>query len=91
MFRRFGKKDENGSPEKLRMGLSKTRANLRDRIGNLLSRKTKIDPELLDEMEEILIQSDIGVGTALIIIISFVAVLAGFSLWLLHKGIGIKT
>jgi fused signal recognition particle receptor len=68
MFRRFRKKDENGSPEKLRMGLSKTRANLRDRMGNLLSRKKKIDPELLAEMEEILIQSDIGVGTTVKIV-----------------------
>ena len=34
--------------------------------------------------------SDISVGTALVIIISFVTVLAGFSLWLLHKGVGIK-
>lgn len=35
--------------------------------------------------------SDIKVGTALIIIISSVAVLAGFSLWLLHKGVGVKS
>lgn len=71
MFRIFKKADESktakndrkGSSEKLRMGLSKTRASLRDRIGSLLSRKNRIDPELLDEMEEILIQSDIGVDT----------------------------
>jgi len=59
------KEDIKEAPKKLRMGLSKTRNNLKDRIGNLLRRKTKIDPELLDEMEEILIQSDIGVNTAL--------------------------
>jgi len=59
------KKEKNESSKKLRMGLSKTRSNLRDRIGNLLRRKEKIDPELLDEMEEILIQSDIGVNTAI--------------------------
>jgi len=77
MFQRFRKKnkneEENGkvevakkdSSQKLRMGLSKTRTGLLSRIGNLLSRKTKIDPEFLDEMEEILIQSDIGVDTTL--------------------------
>ena len=74
MFQRFRKKDTNGietkeakkdSSRKLRMGLSKTRTSLLGRIGNLLSRKTKIDPELLDEMEEILIQADIGVETTL--------------------------
>lgn len=50
---------------KWRMGLTKTRTSFLGRIGNLLSRKTKIDPELLEEMEEILIQSDIGVETTL--------------------------
>ena len=74
MFQRFRKKDRNGketkkakesAQQRLRMGLSKTRTSLLGRIGNLLSRKTKIDPELLDEMEEILIQSDIGVDTTL--------------------------
>ncbi len=63
-FRKKDKKDEK-KPRKLRMGLSKTRARLRDRIGDLLSRKTKIDSELLDEVEEILIQSDIGVDTTI--------------------------
>lgn len=78
MFQRFRKKKNNNTEEtgevqvdkkkssqKLRMGLSKTRTGLLGRIGNLLSRKKKIDPEFLDEMEEILIQSDIGVDTTL--------------------------
>ncbi|MFC1717691.1 signal recognition particle-docking protein FtsY [Candidatus Poribacteria bacterium] len=74
MFQRFRKKDngdketketKKNSSQKLRMGLSRTRTGLLGRIGNLLSRKTKIDPELLDEMEEILIQSDLGVDTTL--------------------------
>jgi len=72
MFRRFRKKngdnDKVASAEKLRLGLSKTRNGLLNRIRNLLSRKTKIDPELLDEMEEILIQSDIGVDTTIKIV-----------------------
>ncbi len=72
MFRRFRKKngdnDKAASAEKLRLGLSKTRNGLLSRIRNLLSRKTKIDPELLDEMEVILIQSDIGVDTTIKIV-----------------------
>lgn len=34
--------------------------------------------------------SDIRVTTALVMITGFVVVLAGFSLWLLHRGVGIK-
>jgi len=50
---------------KWKLGLSKTRKSFFGRIGDLISRKTKIDPELLDEMEEIMIQSDIGVETTM--------------------------
>ncbi|MBD3181780.1 signal recognition particle-docking protein FtsY, partial [Candidatus Poribacteria bacterium] len=58
------KEAKKDSAQKLRMGLSKTRTSLKDRISGLLRRKERIDPELLDEMEEILIQSDVGVNTA---------------------------
>jgi len=53
---------------KWRMGLTKTRTSFFGRIKNLLSGRTKIDPELLEEMEEILIQSDVGVETTLKIV-----------------------
>lgn len=53
---------------KWRFGLSKTRNSFFGKIGQLLGRKTKIDPELLEEMEEIMIQSDIGVETTMRII-----------------------
>ncbi len=55
--------DEKEKRNKLRLGLSKTRTSFLSRLSDLISRKEKIDPELLDEMEEILIQSDIGVDT----------------------------
>lgn len=48
------------------LGLLKTRTSLLEKIGNLLSRKSSIDPELLDEMEEILIQADVGVQTTML-------------------------
>lgn len=53
---------------KWRMGLTKTRTSFFGRIKDILSGRTKIDPELLEEMEEILIQSDVGVETTLKII-----------------------
>jgi len=74
IFRRKGDKidermdEEIEGSKKWRMGLSKTRTDLLGRIGSLLSRRTKIDPELLEEMEEILIQSDIGMNTTMKIV-----------------------
>jgi fused signal recognition particle receptor len=49
--------------QRLRNGLSKTRDSLVKRMDTLFLGKKKIDPELLDELEEILITSDIGVKT----------------------------
>jgi fused signal recognition particle receptor len=47
----------------LREGLEKTRKNLADRIGTLVLGE-KIDEAFLDELEEALIASDVGVETA---------------------------
>jgi len=51
--------------QRLSSGLSKTRKNLAGRISVLISSKRKIDDELLEEIEEILIQADVGVNTTL--------------------------
>jgi fused signal recognition particle receptor len=51
--------------QRLKTGLSKTRKNLAGRISALISSKRKIDNELLEEIEEILIQADVGVKTTL--------------------------
>ncbi|MDP8255491.1 MAG: signal recognition particle-docking protein FtsY [Candidatus Alcyoniella australis] len=48
---------------RLKSGLSKTRGGLVGRIDRLL-RRGKIDAELFDELEEVLITADIGVQTA---------------------------
>ncbi|NLG88904.1 MAG: signal recognition particle-docking protein FtsY [Clostridiaceae bacterium] len=53
---------------KLKNGLKKTRDNITKRIDNLLMSFGKIDEELFEELEEILITSDIGVDTSLKII-----------------------
>ncbi|MFO7554637.1 MAG: signal recognition particle-docking protein FtsY [Desulfobacterales bacterium] len=49
--------------KRLKNGLSKTRKLLTTDINDLFAGKRKIDDELLDELEEILITSDIGVQT----------------------------
>lgn len=50
--------------DKLKEGLSKTRSNITERVENLLSFNKAIDEELFEELEEILITSDIGVKTS---------------------------
>ena len=61
----FGKKEngkkEEGLFDRLRDGLSKTRAGLTERLDQLILGKRKIDEVLLEEIEEILFTSDLGV------------------------------
>lgn len=53
---------------KLKWGLTKTRENLAQKIGALVGLRKRIDQELLDELEEILLKADVGVaGTTRII------------------------
>ena len=56
--------------DKLKSGLNKTRDSLNDKINSVFSSFRKVDEELLEELEEILIMSDIGVETATEIISS---------------------
>ena len=50
--------------DKLKSGLGKTRNSLNEKINSVFSNFRKVDEELLEELEEILIMSDIGVETA---------------------------
>ena len=50
--------------DKLKSGLGKTRDSLNEKINMVFSNFRKVDEELLEELEEILIMSDIGVETA---------------------------
>ncbi|MEE0928661.1 MAG: signal recognition particle-docking protein FtsY [Acutalibacteraceae bacterium] len=50
--------------DKIKQGLSKTRNALLDSVNSVISSFTKIDEDLIEELEEILITSDIGVNTA---------------------------
>ena len=54
--------------EKLDKGLSKTKENVFSRLSRAVVGKTKIDDEVLDNLEEILVTSDVGVDTTLKII-----------------------
>jgi len=54
--------------EKLDQGLSKTRENVFSRLSRAVAGKTKVDDEVLDNLEEILVTSDVGVDTTLKII-----------------------
>lgn len=50
---------------KLKDGLFKTRRNITDKINDVLSSFRSVDEELFEELEEILITSDVGVSTTM--------------------------
>ncbi|MEL6672279.1 MAG: signal recognition particle-docking protein FtsY [Bacteroidota bacterium] len=62
----FFKKKEN--KEKLDQGLEKTKKGLFSRLTKAVMGKSKIDDEVLDELEGVLIASDVGVKTTIRII-----------------------
>ena len=51
--------------DRLRTGLKKTRDSLRSRLESVINSFTKIDEELFEEIEEMLILSDIGVQSSM--------------------------
>ncbi len=54
--------------EKLSEGLSKTKESVLQKITRMVVGKSRVDADLLDELEEILISSDVGVATTIKII-----------------------
>ena len=50
--------------DKLKNGLSKTKTSINEKINNVFSNFRKVDEELLEELEEALIMSDVGVETS---------------------------
>ena len=54
--------------ESLEQGLSKTKESVFKKLGRVIIGKSKVDDEVLDNLEEILISSDVGVETTLKII-----------------------
>ncbi len=54
--------------EKLKQGMNKTKKSIDEKINNVFSNFRKVDEDFLDELEEILIMSDIGMDTSVKII-----------------------
>ena len=50
--------------DKIKQGLQKTRSSIINNVNSLINSFTKIDEELFEELEEILIMSDMGVETS---------------------------
>lgn len=51
--------------QKFKEGLSKTRDSFAYKVNDLVSRYRKVDEEFFEELEEILIQADVGVNTVM--------------------------
>lgn len=66
MFRIFGRKKKD--LEELDKGLKKTKEGLFSKFARLITSRSRIDDDMLDELEEILISSDVGVETTIQII-----------------------
>jgi fused signal recognition particle receptor len=54
--------------EKLDQGLSKTKENVFSKLSRAIAGKSRVDEDVLDNLEEILVSSDVGVETTLKII-----------------------
>ena len=64
LFDRFKKQEK----EKLEGGLEKTRSSLFGKLNLLVRGKDQVDDEILDNLEEVLVTSDVGVQTTIDII-----------------------
>ena len=64
----FGQKSEEEKKEQLDKGLEKTKSGFFDKIKKAVAGKTTIDVEVLDEVEQVLITSDVGLETTIKII-----------------------
>ena len=64
LFDLFGKKKK----ETLDKGLEKTKVNVFSKLARAVAGKSKVDDEVLDDLEEILVTSDVGVDTTIKII-----------------------
>ena len=64
LFGLFGK----GKKENLEKGLEKTKESVFKKLARVVVGKSKVDDEVLDNLEEVLISSDVGVETTIRII-----------------------
>lgn len=64
IFKKFGRNDKNT----LEQGMEKSRQSILGKLSKAIAGKDKVDDATLDELEEILITSDVGVPTTIQII-----------------------
>ena len=55
--------------ETLDKGLEKSKTTFFDKLSKAVAGKTKVDDEVLDNLEEVLVSSDVGVNTTLKVIL----------------------
>jgi fused signal recognition particle receptor len=67
-FDRFTRKNTEEEQEKLEEGLEKTRTSFFGKLNRMVRGKDTVDAEVLDDLEEALVTSDVGVGTTIDII-----------------------
>jgi fused signal recognition particle receptor len=67
-FDRFTRTNDEQEQKKLEEGLEKTRNSFFGKLDRLVRGKDNVDAEVLDQLEELLVTSDVGVGTTLDII-----------------------
>jgi fused signal recognition particle receptor len=58
-------KSKEGLIERFKLGLSKTRKNIGDKIDSLIKSTRKLDDEFYEGLEDILLQADVGMNTSL--------------------------
>ena len=64
----FGKIFNKEKKEKLDQGLEKSKENMFSKLSRAVAGKSKVDEEVLDELEEVLVTSDVGIQTTIKII-----------------------
>jgi len=67
-FKKKAPVQEQEDLEALDKGLEKTKQGLLSKVGRAVLGKSKVDEDVLDELEEVLLSSDVGVATTLKII-----------------------
>ncbi len=60
--------EEEPSNKTIEDGLEKTKTNFFSKLGKAIAGKSKVDDEILDELEEVLVGADVGVDTTVKII-----------------------
>ena len=65
LFKKIFSKEKK---ENLDKGLEKSKASFFDKMSKAVAGKTKVDEEVLDDLENVLVSSDVGVATTIKII-----------------------